>query len=429
MSGLSLSLSKKQVRIASAILIILALALLIEGIRSTERTGDFIGYIYAGRQLFRGMDIYSSVTNTWPPFFSIPCAVLVPIDEISKNLSRGVWIFTGWLALWATFQLTTKMVLGSKFSVRYQSSRLSIQHWVVFIPVLLSFRFILENTANIQINFLMLLLATGAIWQFMKGRVLWAGGLLGLSISLKVFTIFLLLFFMLKREWKMVGWTLLFVLLSLVVTVLVWGWDQSLEYHSYWWNEIAGIPQTAHHKNQSLFGFFARLLTDHETGFDFPINLLALPAKTAQKITYAVIALAAVIPGIKMLKKWDKPDSVTAIFELTMVLAAIPILSPLAWKSYFIFLWAGYFLGFLALYHTENSLPNGLLKWLRIGFWASAALNILSTDGIVQGYLSDVLETLGAITFGTLLLLAVLFVIYLNLKKFQTDSWQLPNSA
>jgi hypothetical protein len=87
------------------------------------------------------------------------------------------------------------------------------------------------------------------------------------------------------------------------------------------------------------------------------------------------------------------------------VLGAIPLLSPLAWKYYFIFLFPAYYLvirSFLQGY--RNTWTFSLLM-------VSFALCTLTTDGIWGKDISDIFQLYGCVTFGAIALLIALYTV------------------
>jgi len=280
----------------------------------------------------------------------------------------------------------------------------------------------LDNFDNIQINIYMLFLACLSVFYFIRGKSVPASFFLALSISIKVYTIFLFLYFLFKREFKTVAWTLFFLVLINSVSLLVFGTEKTIDYYTYWYREIASPPPTIHHKNQSLFGLMLRFLTGENPGIGFYVNFLSIKAEAVKKFTYLFILVAALYPAIRFRHKLTDRKSMKAIFEYSFVLSAIPLLTPLAWQPYFVFLWFSYMLVFVFLYQLKNTLNPRLMFTLRLLFMLSVVLNIFSTEGIVGNRFSDVLETLSCITFGTLIVLFIQFVLYLNLPQFDIFS-------
>ena len=389
------------------------IALLIEIIRDAGRGGDFLGYVNAGNLVWNTQNIYSDPLNTWPPFFSIFSIPLALLDQVNGYVLRLLWLVLSVIAFFDLGNRLFKMVPGLQ-SLSYKNAYHSIY---IIVPFLISFRFLLDNLANIQINIFMLWLVVVAHESMLKNHFTKAGFLLAFSISLKAYTVFLLFFYLYKRIGPMVLWTFLFFVVLNCLPFLVFGYDITIHYYDLWWNEIASGPTFIHHKNQSIFGAIQRLLTNNFPGHHFYVNIVDWTPEMAKKISYIIIFLLALIPAWLFRKKVKQPK---LTYEWIFVLTVIPILSPLSWKAYFIFLFPAYLLLFFTLRQVKQKKHKGYKTFLVL-YWISVAFTVLSTEAIVGDELSDRLESLSIITCGTLLLLVTFIAIYHSKLKLSSS--------
>lgn len=372
-----------------------AILLLEEALRYAGKPGDFIGYVAAGEFTLQGRDIYIHWLNTWPPLFSVFCIPIYWIDSFSPYLARALWQLG---TLWA-FYLTAKRVLFLLFSKNLifspatKEDDINPWHPVFLLPFLLSFKFLLDNLSNIQINVMMLYLCVEAVYQWnSKNRTVLAAFLIALTLSLKVYTLFFFVWFLLIRQWKLVLYSLGFCALLTVPCFFVYGWEQSLFYYSHWWTKVAqGFPMI-HHKNQSFFAAIWRLTVPIDAGLNIPTHLFHLSMDEAKKIVYLIVLLAGAWPAWRI---WKKPEGEkNMLFAMPLFLALTPLLSPLAWKAYFIFLSPAIFQ--LAFFYL-----NGVLsKWEKVLFWVSCALHILSSEIFIGFPFSEMAELFSLITLG-----------------------------
>jgi len=137
-----------------------------------------------------------------------------------------------------------------------------------------------------------------------------------------------------------------------------------------------------------------------------------LPIDTLKKVAYGTIIIGALYPMFLFRDKLREKKNEFALLEYAFVLAAIPILSPLAWKAYFIFLWPAYLLIYYYLYHQQTGMKERTLTILKGIYLVSILLNVFSTELFMGPRFSDVLESYSCITIGTLLVLVVLLVLY-----------------
>jgi len=377
----------KREKSKNIIIGILLIALLFELVRSSFRDGDFLGYINAGNLTLNGQYIYSDYLNTWPPFFSVFSVPLSLIDSLHPVLVRAPWLILSAAAFFWTMRISVRWLHNKRLLLPYQkggSGTILFSNLLVFVPFIIMVRYILDNLSNVQINILLLWTSILVIDWFIKGKYSWAGVLLALSISIKVYPIFLFLYFIFKRELKIVGWTILFLIFFNTIPFLVYGYDQALGYYAHWWNEIASPYASVQHKNQSFFSMLRSLLTNESPGLDIYVNV-------------------------------DKGNEF-ALLEYSFVLTAIPILSPLAWKGYFIYLWPAYLLVYYYLYHAEMNWSTKKEKTLKGLYILSIILNVFSTDLFVGPYISDVFESYSCVTIGTLILMGLLLTFYTKMK-------------
>ena len=395
-----MTLSVKQQNILRIILATLVgLAFVFELIRDCQRDGDFMGYVNAGNAVINHTPIYADYLNTWPPFFAIFSVPLAWVHSISPVLIRLIWLIGIIVSWFFIAKWTVRITMDSNVSLKRTSdpSTIWLLDWRIFLPFLFVLRFVIDDLSNIQINSFILLACLYAIHCFMQGKQMIAGIVLGVIISLKVYPIFLLFFFVYKRAYKLSLVTLMVIGLTILISFLIFGYDVGVHYYSDWIHNKAMGDTILTHKNQSLFPWFDGLLTNQSRGLDITYNVFNLSASISKKITYVVVGLAAISIGWLFRKSTNRYHEAG---QFAFVLAAIPILSPLAWKYYFVFLFPLIFVVFNTLYKNPNH-----SKWSMRLFIVAIALAILSTDGLLGVWFSDVLEVFGCVTWATFLLL------------------------
>jgi hypothetical protein len=415
-------MSKKLYLIFNTILILIGILLVLELLRDSRSAGDFEGYVHVGKLVLAKENIYSYYLNTWPPFFSVFSVVLALGDNMSSYLIRFLWLSGSIMAMYYIIVLTIKMVFNKTVSLKANADGVMFQDPIVMVPILIMIRFLLDNLANVQINIYILLCTFMAVKFFISERYIWVGLFLGFIISLKVYPIFFLFYFLFKREYKPVAWTLLFIGIFNAIPFLVFGVDQSAGYYQYWSTVVASSSSIPHHKNQSLFGMFLRLFTADDIGIDMHVNILRSKAETVKLLTYLVVATATIIPAYIFRKKLINKQGIHSIFEYSFILTAIPLLSPLSWKAYFIFLWLPYFLIYLTLFRTTSTLSSTRLIKLKSLFGLSIILNVFSSDLFLGFHYSKIMEAYSCITIGTMILLVIQLVIVVNIKRFDLGS-------
>ena len=382
------------------ILILIGLALLFELIRDVQRDGDLVGYINAGNAVINSTPIYADYLNTWPPFFSIFSVPLAILDGISPQGIRLLWLLCIVLAWNVIIPLGNKLFLDNKTQPMLSRQGIILPEWSVLIPFLFVFRFVIDDISNIQINTFLLLGCLLTIKWYRHGQNAKAGILLGTLIALKVYPIFLLAFFGYRKAFKLVGYGLLTVGLTYVLSLMVFGVEQANEYYAHWLEHIAMGETIITHKNQSLLPLLTGILSPVSRGLDIQYNIMEITPDLAKRAYYVMVL---VVGGLVAMKYWNSSlrSNSKSVTLFAFMLAAIPILSPLAWKYYFVFLYPIH----VVLYQRVRAKSTHLF-W-RVVYFVALALTIISTDGLIGNYVSDVLEVFGVITISTLLFLTV----------------------
>ncbi len=406
-------MSQKQQQVLRFILATLVgLALVFELIRDSQRAGDFIGYINAGNAVLNGTPIYADYLNTWPPFFAVFSVPFAYIDAISPLLIRLLWL-VGIIVSWFFIaRYTVNLTTGENLTLMQTSnpSNLWLLDWKVFIPILLVLRFVIDDISNIQINSYLLLASLYVIYCHMNNKYVVGGIGLGLIIALKVYPVFLLPFFMYRKSYKLSFIALLTIASTVGVSLLVFGLDNGMTNYQDWIANKAMGETILTHKNQSILPFIEGLLTEQSRGLDIYYNVMDLPKKATKGITLGLIALSALLVAWRFRKPKQKIQVVGQFF---FVLTAIPLMSPLAWKYYFVFTFPLVFLQFNRLFISKSVDTT----YVKILFVIAMVLSIASTDGLLGARVSDVLEVFGCVTWATICLLLSFVLSYTTVPK------------
>lgn len=415
-------MTKKHYSIATIVLILIGIILSFELIRDSMRNGDFIGYLNAGNAVIDGENIYLDQYNTWPPFFSVFSVILAFFDNLSSVFIKFIWLLGSVLSMFFIINESTKLIFNKPINFKKNYGTILIQNPIILIPLLIVLRFVIDNLANLQINIYMLLCSLLSIVFFIKKKYMWVGFLLGLTISLKVYTIFFLFYFLFKREFKPVLWTFVFLIGFNSISFMVFGYEQTIIYYQQWVTEIAPKSYIANHNNQSIFGSFLRFFTSENSNIDLQVNVLDLKPYAAKKLTYLNIILFAIFPAILLRKKIKDRSSFNSILEYSLLFIIIPLLSPIAWKAYFIFLWIPYFVLFISLFKAQNELRTLTTKVLKFLFYLSIVFTVFSTEAVIGHYYSDILEAYSVITIGTIILLFITLFLITKSDKLDVKS-------
>lgn len=418
---LSNRIRKHKSTILHVVLILLGVAICIEIIRDLSRGGDFKGYVDAGNLALHRKNIYSDVYNTWPPFFSIFSIPLAWIDSLSPIINRLIWLMLTVLAFIATIDLSAKLLFNKKLSLNKNPETISIKNVLIIIPILLIFRYILDNLSNIQINIFLLYACILVYYFFTKSKFIYAALILAFIISLKVIPIFILFYFIYKKKWHVTIWTIIFIVLINALCLLYFGSEAGLQYYITWISKIAPSSYVAHRNNQSIIGFLLRLFTAEDTSIPFSIQIANLPKQSVIRLSYLIICISALIPAyIFRTQKGLVKSNLLNLIEFSFVVSAIAILSPISWKAYFIFLWFPYFILYFLLYHSKYEFNN--VQLIKRVFTLSILMTTFTSEIFIGRYIGYRLEVCSVITLGTILVLILQLMIYHQIRQAHKKS-------
>lgn len=372
-------------------LILCSLAVLGEVARDIFREGDFGGYIAAGKLAWEKTYIYSDFRNTWPPFFSIVSIPLYLANEWSFSGLRLLWLM-GIVAThlyifnWTITHFTQKPI----FSFHEKKLTTHLLEPLFILSFLSTFRIFLEELSNLQINIFILGISVLILKLLIEEKDLIAGLLLAIIISIKVYPIILLGFLIIKKRYKAVLATLLGVLVSSLIVIGYFGIKQGGQFFLDWntTQVIQGLK--CEYMNQSLWGWMCGLLTNNTRMESIDYHILALSDQSLKMATLIVLAILGTYVLFQFYR--SRPSQLSFVTQYIITLSFIPIVSPVAWKYYFVFLTPLIILLIYQRLHTSG--------W----FYIPVFLITLSSELFVGSYISDVLETIGVITFSSLTL-------------------------
>jgi hypothetical protein len=262
---------------------------------------------------------------------------------------------------------------------------------LLFAIVLLAYFPTWANFQFGQLALFLLLILTAAWLLARRQRDGWAGVLLGIALSVKVFAALFGLFLLIRRRWRMLfSMGITFTLCTLIGIGLI-GWESSLEYRRV----VGQITWSGTSWNPSFLGFSTRLFGGGEN-----VPFFYLPWMT--RILASLFSVTAALAYIWVLWPCDGEESDLRFdsgFMLTLPL--ILLISPLGWMYYFPIL----LLTFVTLWHwiPQYGFPRRWRTLLIVSFGLSTvpALHILPVTTIDRLIYSEVF-------FLSLLLLAYL---------------------
>lgn len=372
----------------------------------SPRLGDLVGYALVGRALVHGHDIYLDTpvgTNTWPPFFSIFVAPIGLLDAISPRLARIIWIALTWASIFLILDLLARMIYGKRLRWQPDDSSLTVTSPELLVPFLLALPYIINNFELLQVNMIIFAMTLGGLYLQANGREALGGIAIGAAAAMKVMAIVFLPYLLYRKRWRAAFWVAAAALAFFMTPAAVLGWAK-------FWKDVALWPAALHgawgdgNGQQSVYSMWDRILGYGYLPFAVPGTfILPLSGARSAKLAWEASCLAVAFLGWLAFRGTPQPGDRWSQVEWASVFVASTVLSPLAWKHYFIVLLLPY-----ALLHAawrSSDLDLRTRRILRNVMFASFALSIPTMHGLIGTPLARRLEMGSVVTYSALVML------------------------
>ncbi|MGE5279286.1 MAG: glycosyltransferase family 87 protein, partial [Deltaproteobacteria bacterium] len=327
--------------------------------------GDFDVYYDAGRHYLAGAPLYVPHGGL-EEFKYLPLFALVfsPLSLLEKVPALYCWGLFNILLLYGMFFLLCGM---KPVSLRDGKS-------LLFLACLfaLTGRYIIADLRIGQANILLCFLMFLTMDLEIRGRSFAAAVVLAFSLTIKLFPLLFLFYFIITRRFKAAGATLAMAAVFLLLPAVHSGFGRNLDYLREWFLLLRSSPPAIFSsvKNFSLFSFFSRL-------FLFGHDPATHPVSPAVYAAWALSCLAflGVFFGGTVLRRHDGPEVKYADYACLFVCALL--FNPLAYLNAFVLLIVPYFflLHFIFFSKPEKGVASIVATVLFLGFLVMAAYN------------------------------------------------------
>ena len=303
--------------------------------RSYDRT-DFGKFYNSSLLFFSGNNIYEGwvytsadlhqktqskpklrLTNLNTPLLAL---IMLPFGWLSYSAALWVWtiisLFAGVLSV-----LLLQRVFGNR---QWSSSIILITGFFAYYPT-----FINISAGQVELITLLLLVVGWILGRQQQDK--WAGIVLGISFSIKLFVGLFLILFLLRRQWRILKWMLISVFVSALIAMLLMG-------KPVYWQYLHVFEQVKWYSaswNASLYGFLMRVfgspLEKNATLFYIPDLVSYLTVFGVGIIMWGMLQVTRMQKENVKLQDWVKKYDLS--FSYTIV--AMLLISPLAWIYYF----------------------------------------------------------------------------------------------
>lgn len=420
-SRIFLKLSTKD-RFFSAACILILTTLFISGIQKSSSKSDFQDYykasqLFSDRQDIYQLELLKSLKESIKPEDVFKPENLIKLESLKNSVGTYIYpptfafllLAVSWLSYPSAsilFFLLNFIALVFSIFLIMKNLNPAKKYLILFLSLILNFRFLENHSNNNQVSFLLLALVLYSIWT---KNDLASGILLSLAIVIKLTPGIFLLYFFYKKEFKRIGLTFLFLVVWVFLPFSL-GFDYNLNLLIDWIdmvlrNFMQNPEFRAWKNNQSLIATLAKYFLPNGDPLNqatFGMPFITLTQKTVKLIFYA---LAILIFGggffrySQSKRKMTDNQIISSLFILSIIFSGI------SWIHAFVFLL------FPITYTLAEVMEGEATRFSKIVFWISASLPSLTGRIFLGNTLEGFFLMVSLLLYTSILLyFAVLFL-------------------
>jgi hypothetical protein len=303
---------------SAALLVLAAIVLfsLVFLIRMKDEMADFEVNYKAGQRIRSGETLYRTADGHWQfKYLPFSAFLYVPLTLLPLALAKAVWF---------------GLIVAASVSIIVISSKLIDYKYDTFLsPVLVTVlvmgRYFFREIQLGQINALITFLLVALIWLLARSQTAAAaavgGALGGLATALKPYALVFFPYFALRKKWTALALGLAVLSLAIFAPALSYGWKGNLIVLGEWRSSLAASTPSllSSQDNVSLIGFLMKRTHDQSVSL----------------VVYGII-LAALGGLVLFLLHRGSRLSQSTVLDGFLLLALIPLISPLGWDYTFL---------------------------------------------------------------------------------------------
>lgn len=377
-----------------------------------NRGFDILGYLNAGNDALKLENLYRisgpASNNTWPPFFSffsIPLALSQKFFGLP--VTKELWYFFNFTAFILAMQMISLLLYKKKPSFLPGKDRFDFTSDLVFVPFFLVLPGFIKNFFMLQINMFVLFLVIGGFFFYTRERNWVAGFFFGLAASIKAFPGLFLIYFILRKQWKLAGIILLWAIGFTLSPIIFYGYERFVGLMTEWLSISFFKPFViGYHSfsNQSLYAFWERLLA-HQLHITQPASIIIKSAN------YLSIIAIFMIVFLSVLRFPHKKLSISGFIEFSIICIMMMLFPPIAWEHYWVLLLPAT----ASVYYCLKKMPQvftSAVKFLFVTYIVLTGVPYILSKSAITYFLK--MHSSGM--FSGLLLLAALVILHKNIN-------------
>ncbi|HZE88686.1 MAG TPA: glycosyltransferase family 87 protein [Verrucomicrobiae bacterium] len=280
----------------------------------------------------------------YPPFFAL---LFLPLGALSFGAAMNVWLALDLLLLAAFLAMSIR---GRADTTGPEAAFAVAVCCFEFLPMIWAM-------AVGQTSLLVLVLLTGTLLAWRRGSDAAAGALLGLAVAIKLTPVLLGVFFWWRGRRTTAIVSCAVFLLTQAISIAALGWEP---HRAFFLDVVPSMAAgTSYFLNQSLTGFFDRLMTGDDVR---EVAVAASPAARAISLLAGALAVAFTAWRLRRVVTASPPADE---LQFGAVILLTLLVSPISWTHH-------YLLAVLPILAVASS----LLRESRPPVWAAAALGL-----------------------------------------------------
>ncbi|TKJ30712.1 MAG: hypothetical protein CEE40_04260 [Chloroflexi bacterium B3_Chlor] len=278
---------------------------------------------YTGAMVLRsGGTLYNTNLPLFVGYDNPPLTAILTMPLTLFDLRTAIRLFFSLNVFLLIASLALIVAAKKEYLLRYP-------YWLVALALVLNLDPVLDSMLLGQLDLLILFLIVVSYWGYRSGREVVAGASLGLAAMIKLSPGLLLLYFLVKRRFRVVASAFATVALIGSLSLLVAG----PKAHIVFLTDILPtlLAGSAQMDNQSLNGFFNRLYLEAP----FITELAEVPPlPQARILTLLTSALLVGIVAFLLRKRLVSGNDLGFDVEYSLVVILLPLISSIAWHHY-----------------------------------------------------------------------------------------------
>jgi hypothetical protein len=382
---------------------------------------DFFQEWASARNLFNGLPIYTSHNVTIERYLGtmVPGSLVVEVNahpppSVLMVMPLAALDYFDAVLVWNLISLAA---LGVSLWIVARQLELPVSWWSVFpaVTLILLCGPLQQQNAQGQLNLILLLLLTGTWAADRSGKPRLAGALLGAAAAIKLFPAFLLLYFVVRRQWRVV-WSALVSLATIsALTLAVLGFEA---YRAYFVDVMPRVERfLSWWNNASLTGICRKLFgpATEKPWLVWKVEPL-WNCPTLARVLALVLSAMTVAIVLWTIRNARTRADLDLAFSLAMT--AMLLVSPITWDHYFLLLLVPLTIVWIRL--PATGMARAVFTLIVVAFWLPPRL---LSRVLLQGEGTGIATPAQALSVLSLQFYALLALFLLGIVVARRSNW------